>query len=94
MVLYLFCSEPIARLCDSLFYVSPVTVAMFLVLSKILRLCIWHRAACIVPIVPQMVSLADYYIVELPISLTAIINILIATLLTILLFSAYKVFFK
>lgn len=94
MVLYLFCSEDVVKLCDAMFYVSPVTVGVLLVLSKLLRMCIWHRAACMIPILPQTVSLVDYYIVRFPGSAAMAVIITAIVSVSILLFSAYKTFMK
>lgn len=79
---------------DTLFYVSPVTVAAFLVLSKILHLCRWHKAACCLPLIPQVVSLIDYYIITLTDTGVNITNATIVTMSILLLVAAYKVFFK
>jgi hypothetical protein len=93
-VLYLFCSDGVARLCDALFYVSPMTVATFLILSRVLRLCVWHRTACLIPIAPQVVSLADSYVVEFSASAALITIIITICLVALLLVAAYKVFQK
>jgi len=94
MVLYLFCSDGVARLCDMLFYVSPVTVCAFLVLSRVLKMCVWHRTACVIPIAPQVVSLADHYVLELPAPVALITIIVTVILVALLLVAAYKVFVK
>lgn len=94
LTLYLFCPEPIIKVLDTLFYVSPTIVLMLLVESKILKLCKWHRRACAIPIVPQVFVFIDYHIVELT-SYERFLSIAIPIALTaILLISAYHVFIK
>lgn len=52
LVMYLICDESVLRILDTLFYVSPIVVGGFLVESHILKLCKWHKSACILPILP------------------------------------------
>ncbi len=94
MALYLFCEPDIIKFCDTMFYVSPVTIVAFLIFSKILKMCVWHRTACILPILPQCVSGVDYYVVEFPFSVALITIITIAAMFCVLLFSAYKTFIR
>jgi len=79
---------------DTLFYVSPVTIVAFLLLSKLLHMCKWHKTACILPMVPQAVSITDYYIINLTIPEVWVANSLIIVMSALLLIAAYKVFFK
>lgn len=79
---------------DTLFYVSPVTISAFLVLSKLLRLCRWHKTACVLPLLPQVVSFTDYYIIELTEVAAQVNIILFGSMAVILLVAAYNVFMK
>lgn len=89
-----FLSYDAARIFDTLFYVSPVTVCAFLVLSKLLRLCRWHKTACILPLLPQVVSFIDYYVIELT-EIAAQVNIILfGSMAVLLLVAAYNVFMK
>ena len=79
---------------DTLFYVSPVIICAFLVLSRLLRLCKWHKTACVLPLLPQIVSFVDYYIIELT-EIAAQVNIILfGTMAVLLLIAAYNVFMK
>ena len=89
-----FLSYDSARIFDTLFYVSPVTVGAFLVLSKLLRLCKWHKTACILPLLPQVVSFIDYYIIELTEVAAQVNIILFGSIAVLLLVAAYNVFMK
>lgn len=77
-----------------LFYISPVTIVAFLLLSKLLHLCKWHKTACVIPAIPQVVSLVDYYIYTLTDLGVNIVNIVLVIMTVLLLVAAYKVFFK
>ena len=90
----LFASNGVVKMFDMLFYASPVTVLSFLAFSRLLRMCRWHRAACLLPTIPQGISFIDYYIVQFPAS-TLFISIIILIVMSILLFiSAYKTFVR
>lgn len=87
-------TEEVVKLFDTLFYVSPVTVCAFLVLSRLLRLCRWHNTACILPLLPQVVSFIDYYVIELT-EIAAQVNIILfGSMAMLLLVAAYNVFMK
>lgn len=61
VVIYFFGSDTASSICDTLLYVSPITIASFLVLSSVLRLCKWHKTACVIPLIPicQHIALED-----------------------------------
>lgn len=92
LFLYTVGTEETARLCDTLFYVSPIVVAEFLVLSRLLRLCKWHRIACCVPLIPQVMSLIDYYIIEFSEIIVQVDIFIYMSSIILLLIAAYKVF--
>ncbi len=92
LFLYTVGTEETARLCDTLFYVSPIVVAEFLVLSRLLRLCKWHRIACCVPLIPQVMSLIDYYIIEFSEIVVQVDIFIYMSSIILLLIAAYKVF--
>ena len=94
LAVYNIVPESVQMLLDTLFYVSPVTVVAFLLLSKLLHMCVWHKSACVLPLVPQAVSLTDYYIINLTVPEVWVANTLIVVMSAILLVAAYKVFFK
>ena len=94
MLLYLFCSDEVACACDTLFYVSPVTVVSFLVLSRLLRMCVWHRTACVLPLIPQLLSFVDGNMIEFPFSAASITIVTSIVLFAALLVAAYKTFIR
>lgn len=93
-VLYLFLPESSLWILDTLFYTSPIVVVEFLIFSRVLKLCRWHRRACALPIIPQVFIFADYYIIDLTeveFYIAVGTPILLGVLLII---AAYNVFFK
>lgn len=92
LFLYTVGTEETARLCDTLFYVPPIVVIEFLVLSRLLRLCKWHRIACCVPLIPQVISAIDYYIIELSEIIVQVDIFIYMSSIILLLIAAYKVF--
>lgn len=94
LVVSFFASEDVVRIFDTLFYTSPIVVIAFLILSKLLRLCRWHRMACLLPLFPRVVSFVDYHIIELTEVLAQVNIILFATMAFLLLIAAYNIFIK
>ena len=83
---YMFTDDDTQTILDTLFYVSPVCIGLLLVLSHILRMCVWHKMECVLPLFPQIVLLVDMFspldemastvnvIVDVIIFLSSIIN--------------------
>lgn len=94
MLLYLFCSDSISVICDSFFYVSPVVIIAFLILSKLLRMCIWHKTVCVLPLVGQVISFIDRYVIQFTQSASVISLWLTIAMFGLLLICAYKIFIK
>lgn len=92
MFAYLFVSEEVCSILDTLFYTSPLMLVIFLIQSKILKLCRWHRTACILPIIPQISVLIDSYITDLSEAYATVSICLPIAMMLILLVAAYKVF--
>lgn len=94
LIAYLVLPDWVSVLCDHFFYVSLTVILYNLILSRTLRLCRWHRIACIVPLFPEIVSLADLTLINLS-SRAAVVNIItIISMTLLLLIAAYNVFMK
>ena len=93
MICYWSANELILTIMDSLFYISPIVVVQFLVLSRALRLCIWHKVACALPIAPQVAVLLDGTVITFSENSAKFSIVLMALMSAVLLFAAYKVFF-
>ena len=93
LILYNFASDTTLDVLDDLFYISPVVIVINLVYSRILKFCKWHKVACVLPLFPELVNLAEPFIVVLYQDQTIVLNSVLAALSILFVISAYKVFF-
>lgn len=61
LVAYMFTSDEVQTILDTVFYISPITVVFSLILSKTFKLCMWHRLECVLPLVSQVTVLIDLF---------------------------------
>ena len=87
-------NERLLTTIDYFCFISPLVILAHLVYSWMLRFCVWHRLACALPILPQLVDLYDTYIS--PFTVEQIIIVKATILITILLYLlfAYGTFFS
>lgn len=81
------------RFFDSAFYASPILVAIHLVYSKILHLCVWHKTACVLPLLPIAASLVDYFFC-FNTNAAILIDSTFILMFGLLLAAAYNIFFR
>ena len=94
MIGYMLFSDTVATVLDYLFYISPSTIVILLILSKSTKMCVWHRLECFLPMVSMLPSLFDDMIMNLT-NVAAYINAsTIALIFLLSLFNAYFVFIK
>ena len=91
---YNFVPEDYQATLDNLFYISPACIVTFLILSKVLLLCRWHKAACIIPIIPQVANFIDCHVVMLSEAQVYLFNGTLLGMTVLLVFATYKVFFR
>ena len=94
MLVYMFCSDEMATLCDQLFYTSPFMTVCAIGLSYSLKLCKWHRLECILPLLPTCMVLVDEFVYSFPKSASYLNAILIGVICLASLINAYFVFIK
>lgn len=93
LVVYMFGSDAAATTMDMLFYTSPMMVVWMLLMSKIHKLCIWHRLQCILPLTPLIVVCVDEFVYSLS-SIAMYVNVGVCICIFIAsLINAYKIFF-
>ena len=93
LFLYNFASDIVLDVLDDLFYVSPVVIAMNLVYSRILKLCVWHKVACVLPLIPEVANMSEALPFEFSFNEAHIINYSAAITSILFVFTANKVFF-
>lgn len=87
-------SESAISLIDSMVFLSALLAVFLVRLSYCLKLCIWHRLQCVLPLIPQFSAIIDANVWEFGLY-SAIINLVIMIgVFTLSLFNAYKVFIK
>ena len=91
---YMFVSESARSVLDTLFYVSPVTSLILLAFSRTLKLCKWHRRACILPLLPQVFVFVDYHVFELTHRLAYVALLVPISMAALLFVAAWNVFLK
>ena len=94
LVAYLFASESVLVFLDTMFYVSPIVIVGNLIESHILKLCRWHKTACILPAFPQINLFIDRYIYEFSTGAELAHIIIVIVMSILLLVAAYNVFLK
>lgn len=91
---YMYMPDIVITFLDTFLYVSPLCVIIFLILSKQLGLCKWHKLECCLPVLCMLPSLFDWTIAPLS-ELASYINaILLSCILCLSLVNAYFVFIK
>ena len=94
MFAYMVFSEEACIMLDTLFYMSVLMVVFLVRLSYCVKLCIWHRIQCSLPLLPQIIVFIDNNVYCFGQN-SAILNVWLAILLFALsLINAYLVFVK
>ena len=94
LVVYLLFNDTIATMTDLLFYVSPVAVFFNLRMSKIFKMCKWHRLECLLPLLPIVIVFINgfgFIIPDIAVYVNWSVNLIIFLLSLI---NAYFVFIK
>lgn len=92
MVSYYVLPDRLVYLMDELCYVSPIMIVSFIGLSYALKMCVWHRLQCCLPLLPMGVSLVDDYVLELS-NIAAVLNLVLVALLCVLsIYNGIKIF--
>ena len=82
------------HIADSLIYASVIMVLFQICLSYSVKLCIWHRLQCALPLLPQAIAQVDEHIYEFGIYTSVINYLTIGIVFTLSLINAYFVFIK
>lgn len=94
LLLGLFCCETVISWLDSLIIISPATTVTLLSLSKVLKLCKWHKTACVFPLTTQAESFVDNNIIQFTQGEIVAINLIIAIAVVFFLAAVYKHFYN
>lgn len=94
MFAYLVLSEDVCIMIDTLFYMSVLMAAFLVRLSFCVKLCIWHRLQCCLPLLPQPIIYIDNHIYCFGKTIAIINTWLAISIFTLSLVNAYFVFIK
>jgi len=89
-----FASEETVCLADGAMFGSPLVTILFLTLSRLLKLCKWHKVACLIPSASQMEGVVDCYFFTFTQNEIILINVILGILSFLFLMFANKRFFS
>lgn len=78
---------------DSIACTTPVTTAALLLASRLLKLCRWHKVACLIPSAPQIEGYVDTFVFQFTELEITLINIGLGIAAILFFISAYRHFF-
>ena len=93
MIASAFAPEWLVFISDGILTASPFVTTFMLVLSRILKLCNWHKTACLFPSLSQIEGAVDSYLFTFTQNEIIILNILIGAASAAFLILANKHFF-
>lgn len=88
-----FLEDDLLCLADSVMTVTPVAVFGMLVASRLLKLCPWHKAACLLPTTSQVEGYIDSYVFTFTQEEIVFINMSLGIFVLIFIVMAYLHFF-
>ena len=89
-----FLPDGILCIADSLMVSSPLATGGMLVASRLLKLCRWHKAACLIPSTSQVEGYVDSFIIQFTQNEIILINSLIGIAAGLFAMAAYRHFFS
>lgn len=89
-----FVSDEVISLIDGFMNTSPVVTTGMLVLSKLLKLCKWHKTACLIPSVSQIEGFIDGYVFTFTQMEIMLINLLLGIASLSYIIYAHRHFFN
>lgn len=93
LILGCFVPDDIVCLADGVMFSSPLATTAMLVLSRVLKLCRWHKAACLIPSASQIESIIDTYCFTFTQTEVVLINVFLGVISFVFLVVVNKHFF-
>lgn len=93
MVCYRYCENDVSTYLDMLFYTSPMMCVFMLLLSVLLKMCVWHKTQCLLPIVPIITVVSDDFVYTVSLDTAVLYNSILILVTTLSLFNGYRIFF-
>ena len=89
-----FLPETLFCIVDDVACVSPLSVGIMLTASHILRLCVWHKTACVLPMLSRVTEYIDTCIITFTQNEVVLINTLLGIAVLVFIIAAYRHFFS
>ena len=88
-----FIPDNVLNLADCVMFSSPMVTGGLLTLSKLFKLCKWHKIACLFPSTSQVEGFVDNFVVTFTQNEIILINSLIGLAAILFALAAYRHFF-
>ena len=89
-----YMSDAVFSIADDIACASPASLAVMLLASRVLRLCVWHKAACIIPFSSRVTEYIDNYIITFTQDEIMVINTALGIGVLVFIVAAYRHFFS
>lgn len=83
----------LTTLLNALFYVPSSAIVTGLLLSRLLKLCAWHKTACLLPLSSKATEFIDNNIITFTQNEVILINTLLGIVILVFIGAAFKHFF-
>ena len=93
MMLFPIVPDGLSSFIDLFFCGTPSAVLVLLLLSRLLKLCAWHKIACLIPSSTKIEGYIDSYLFTFTQNELIVIHMVIGMLTTVFLILAFKRFF-
>lgn len=94
LIIGCFSSDALVSLADGVIFSSPFTTTGMLFLSRLLKLCRWHKAACLIPSASQIEGIIDSYLFTFTQNEIILINTALGILSLAFIIRAHRHFFN
>lgn len=78
---------------DIVFYISPAVTASMLFLSRFMKLCRYHKIACLLPSSTQVLDAIDNYVITFTCNEIIILYMVLGVFCILFLYQSHKIFF-
>lgn len=85
--------DKLLSIIDSVLYQPSVAPVVLIVLSRVFKLCRWHKVACILPSSTRLETIVDTYLFQFTETEIVLINIILGIIFLAFIYSAFKHFF-
>ena len=94
LIIGCFSPDTLVSLADGVLFSSPLATTGMLFLSRLLKLCRWHKAACLIPSASQIEGIIDSYLFTFTQNEIILINTALGILSLAFIIRAHRHFFN